>query len=114
MKNKIIAAFITLLSCSLTPAFAGNDCVAFSNFSPYAAEIEPIPSPGGGTIVQPKATVLLYGDAMGLCMEGKCMYDVRVEEPYSFTGIDNVPPGSHIIYGGKDLYYVDKNTHVEC
>lgn len=113
MRAKIVLILTTILLLTTIPAIA-DQCIAFINYSTTAIRVDPIPRPDFETIIPAKANQILAGDARGSCPKGNCKYGVFEMNTGAFTIIRNVPLGSAIIYGGMDLYYIDKNANVLC
>lgn len=107
MKKKIITAFIPLLFCLQTAVHADNKCVAFTNYS--SEEVGFYPDAGGYIVVPPRGTKVFWGDELSYPW-GNTYYFGAIS-PSGYTSME-VPPGSVIIYGGVNLYYVDKNPEV--
>ncbi len=119
MKKKILIGLVSTLFCfNSSTLFAASDrlCIALTNDS--SVDFDSLVSPGQGYTVQPKQTATLSRDHMvGACItrNGLCIVSVF---PLDNSGdgalIRDLPRGTHIIYGGPNDYYLDKNAQMPC
>ena len=120
MKKKLVTALaLFILYLNTSSSFASNECIALTNFSSVTVEFDSLVSPGGlPYTVQPKDSATLSGDHMvGACSttpNGNCIVSVSPLDHSESLIIRDLPRGTHIIYGGSNQYYLDKNAHVPC
>lgn len=115
MKKKIIIVLMTTF-LSETPIFAASECIALTNYSDVAVEFDSLVSPGYSYTVQPKTSATLSGDHMaGACRgSNSCNVTVSSIDHTGYSIIKDLPRGTHIVYGGPNQYYLDKNAHAPC
>ena len=116
--KKILIISISLLGLALAKlVFAQRLCIELNNLSLTTVEFAGVPDPGYAYTVLPNGKVILSGDHMvGACLgTNNCTVSIfPLDGKSASTSINHIVPGTRIIYGAPNQYYLDVNAQVLC